>query len=169
MLTSTTAYSSLLSPAMAKGAGNSVGSDRLFVPRSMLPDAVDDFRLKNPNCLNLEALFYSFYVFFNKFAGGLSLGISTMSLHFAGYSTSDCTPNHSVILTLRVLMAPVPIILLLIAMLIFYFYPINEERRKLVFSTLRCQLGSSECFGRRLNWEASGGITSLASSDGLVR
>lgn len=52
----------------------------LSVPRSMLPDAVDDFMLRNPGCLNLEALFYSFYVFFNKFAGGLAVGISTLSL-----------------------------------------------------------------------------------------
>ncbi|XP_043351795.1 sodium-dependent lysophosphatidylcholine symporter 1-B-like isoform X4 [Dermochelys coriacea] len=101
-----------------------------LLPWSMLPDAVDDFRLKNPNYLNLEAFLYSFYVFFNKFAGGLSLGISAMSLHFAGYRASDCTHNPSVILTLQILMAPVPIILLLIAMAIFYFYPINEERRK---------------------------------------
>nr|XP_042698554.1 sodium-dependent lysophosphatidylcholine symporter 1-B-like isoform X3 [Chrysemys picta bellii] len=101
-----------------------------LLPWSMLPDAVDDFRLKNPNYLNLEAFFYSFYVFFNKFAGGLSLGISTMSLHFAGYRASDCTHNPSVILTLQILMAPVPITLLLIAMAIFCFYPIDEERRK---------------------------------------
>ncbi|XP_074868194.1 sodium-dependent lysophosphatidylcholine symporter 1-like isoform X2 [Carettochelys insculpta] len=101
-----------------------------LLPWSMLPDAVDDFRLKNLSCLNLEAFFYSFYVFFNKFAGGLSLGISTMSLHFAGYRASDCTHNPSVILTLQILMAPVPIALLLIAMAIFSFYPINEERRK---------------------------------------
>lgn len=53
---------------------------RLCPPRSMLPDAVDDFMLRNPGCLNLEALFYSFYVFFNKFAGGLAVGISTLSL-----------------------------------------------------------------------------------------
>lgn len=52
----------------------------LSVPRSMLPDTVDDFMLRNPSCLNLEALFYSFYVFFNKFAGGLAVGISTLSL-----------------------------------------------------------------------------------------
>ncbi|XP_074928267.1 sodium-dependent lysophosphatidylcholine symporter 1-like isoform X5 [Chelonoidis abingdonii] len=101
-----------------------------LLPWSMLPDAVDDFKLKNPNYLNLEAFFYSFYVFFNKFAGGLSLGISTMSLHFAGYRASDCTHNPSVILTLQILMAPVPITLLLIAMAIFRFYPIDEERRK---------------------------------------
>ncbi|PKU32087.1 sodium-dependent lysophosphatidylcholine symporter 1- hypothetical protein [Limosa lapponica baueri] len=101
-----------------------------LLPWSMLPDTVDDFMLKNPSCLNLEALFYSFYVFFNKFAGGLAVGISTLSLHFAGYHAGDCTYNPSVILTLQLLMAPVPIGLLFIAIIIFCLHPINEERRK---------------------------------------
>ncbi|KAM6378553.1 sodium-dependent lysophosphatidylcholine symporter 1-like isoform 3-T3 [Pluvialis apricaria] len=86
-----------------------------LLPWSMLPDTVDDFMLRNPSCLNLEALFYSFYVFFNK---------------FAGYHAADCTYNPSVILTLRLLMAPIPISLLLIAIIIFCLHPINEERRK---------------------------------------
>uniref|UniRef100_A0A8B9N5N0 Uncharacterized protein n=1 Tax=Accipiter nisus TaxID=211598 RepID=A0A8B9N5N0_9AVES len=97
---------------------------------SMLPDTVDDFMLRNPSCLNLEALFYSFYVFFNKFAGGLAVGVSTLSLHFAGYHAGDCTYNHSVILALQLLMAPIPISLLLIAIIIFLLHPIDEERRK---------------------------------------
>ncbi|XP_064321564.1 sodium-dependent lysophosphatidylcholine symporter 1-like isoform X1 [Phalacrocorax carbo] len=101
-----------------------------LLPWSMLPDAVDDFMLRNPSCLNLEALFYSFYVFFNKFAGGLAVGISTLSLHFAGYRAGDCTYNRSIILTLQLLMAPVPISLLLIAIIIFCLHPIDEERRK---------------------------------------
>ncbi|XP_062445542.1 sodium-dependent lysophosphatidylcholine symporter 1-like [Rhea pennata] len=101
-----------------------------LLPWSMLPDAVDDFRLRNPNCLNLEALFYSFYVIFNKFAGGLAVGISTLSLHFAGYRAGDCTHNPSVILALQLLMAPVPISLLLVAIIIFSLYPINQKRRK---------------------------------------
>ncbi|XP_032839363.1 sodium-dependent lysophosphatidylcholine symporter 1-like [Tyto alba] len=101
-----------------------------LLPWSMLPDTVDDFMLKNPSCHNLEALFYSFYVFFNKFAGGLAVGISTLSLHFVGYHAGDCTYNPSVILTLKLLMAPVPISLLLIAIIIFCLHPIDEERRK---------------------------------------
>ncbi|XP_053250599.1 sodium-dependent lysophosphatidylcholine symporter 1-like isoform X3 [Podarcis raffonei] len=101
-----------------------------LLPWSMLPDAVDDFKLQNPTCLNLEAFFYSFYVFFNKLAAGLSLGISTMSLHFAGYRAADCTHNPQVILTLQILMAPVPIVLLLSSMAVFFSYPIDEKRRK---------------------------------------
>lgn len=48
--------------------------------RSMLPDVVDDFQVQNPESNGHEALFYSFYVFFTKFASGVSLGISTLSL-----------------------------------------------------------------------------------------
>lgn len=50
------------------------------VCRSMLPDVVDDFKVLNPESQGHEAIFYSFYVFFTKFASGVSLGISTLSL-----------------------------------------------------------------------------------------
>ncbi|XP_049673390.1 sodium-dependent lysophosphatidylcholine symporter 1-B-like isoform X8 [Accipiter gentilis] len=62
-----------------------------LLPWSMLPDTVDDFMLRNPSCLNLEALFYSFYVFFNKFAGGLAVGVSTLSLQVL---TGDAGMSH---------------------------------------------------------------------------
>lgn len=52
----------------------------VFHCRSLLPDVVDDFRLKNPFIKGLEPIFCSFYVFFTKFAAGVSLGFSTLSL-----------------------------------------------------------------------------------------
>lgn len=51
-----------------------------YVLRSMLPDVVDDFKVQNPESQGHEAIFYSFYVFFTKFASGVSLGVSTLSL-----------------------------------------------------------------------------------------
>ncbi|MBN3306278.1 NLS1 protein, partial [Amia calva] len=114
---------------MSISAGSSLAALYLL-PWSMLPDVVDDFKVKNPTCKDLEPLFYSCYVFFNKFGGGMSLGISTLALHFAGYQPGACKHNAAVITTLRVLFAPVPIGLLLVGMLLFYFYPINEERRQ---------------------------------------
>lgn len=48
--------------------------------RSMLPDVIDDFHLKQPQAHGTEPIFFSFYVFFTKFASGVSLGISTLSL-----------------------------------------------------------------------------------------
>lgn len=52
----------------------------IFIVRSMLPDVVDDFKVQNPDSHGHEAIFYSFYVFFTKFAAGISLGVSTLSL-----------------------------------------------------------------------------------------
>uniref|UniRef100_A0A4W3GM93 Major facilitator superfamily domain containing 2a-like 2 n=1 Tax=Callorhinchus milii TaxID=7868 RepID=A0A4W3GM93_CALMI len=114
---------------MAVPAGASLAV-AFLLPWSMLPDVVDDFRAKHPHCLDLEALFYSFYVFFTKFAAGASLGFSTLCLHFSGYRAGTCSHSPTVAITLRVLIAPIPITLLLIGLVIFYFYPINETRRK---------------------------------------
>ncbi|KAL1021217.1 hypothetical protein UPYG_G00010280 [Umbra pygmaea] len=112
---------------MAIISGSSL-SALYLLPWSMLPDVVDDFKVKNPTCTDLEPMFYSCYVFFNKFGGGLAVGISTLALHFAGYQPGACSHNPAVITVLRVLFAPVPIVLLIIGLVLFYFYPINKER-----------------------------------------
>ena len=43
--------------------------------RSMLPDVIDEAYLKTG--VRREELFYAFFVFGTKFAGGVTLGIST--------------------------------------------------------------------------------------------
>uniref|UniRef100_A0A8C1VT96 Si:ch211-224l10.4 n=1 Tax=Cyprinus carpio TaxID=7962 RepID=A0A8C1VT96_CYPCA len=121
---------------MSMLAGSSLAALYLL-PWSMLPDVVDDFKVKNPSCQDLEPLFYSCYVFFNKFGGGMSVGVSTLVLHFAGYKPGACKHNPEVIYSLHVLFAPVPICLLLIGLVIFCFYPINEKRRRKIQDTLR--------------------------------
>uniref|UniRef100_A0A3Q2TUD4 MFSD2 lysolipid transporter A, lysophospholipid b n=1 Tax=Fundulus heteroclitus TaxID=8078 RepID=A0A3Q2TUD4_FUNHE len=102
----------------------------LLLPWSMLPDVVDDFKVRNPNTTGHEAIFYSFYVFFTKFASGISLGVSTLSLDFAGYVTRGCHQPDEVHLTLKMLVSGAPVILIFIGLAIFYTYPINEKRRK---------------------------------------
>ncbi|XP_026156219.1 sodium-dependent lysophosphatidylcholine symporter 1-B [Mastacembelus armatus] len=101
-----------------------------LLPWSMLPDVVDDFQVQNPESTGHEALFYSFYVFFTKFASGVSLGISTLSLDFAGYISRGCSQPKEVDLTLKLLVSAAPIALIIIGLIILSFYPINEERRQ---------------------------------------
>uniref|UniRef100_A0A8C9W5K3 MFSD2 lysolipid transporter A, lysophospholipid b n=1 Tax=Scleropages formosus TaxID=113540 RepID=A0A8C9W5K3_SCLFO len=109
-------------------AGVSVAA-AFLLPWSMLPDVIDDFQLKNPGSRGHEAIFYSFYVFFTKFASGVSLGISTLSLNFAGYVTNGCSQPDAVHLTLRMLVSAAPIVLILLGLIIFIVYPINEVVR----------------------------------------
>ncbi|CAH1773326.1 unnamed protein product, partial [Owenia fusiformis] len=98
-----------------------------LLPWSMLPDVLDDFMLKTNT--RKDALFYSFYVFFNKLAVGVSLGLSQLALGIGGYVTGACTQPKSVGLTLRLLVAPLPIVFILIGLLVLWSYPITEERR----------------------------------------
>ncbi|XP_043995009.1 sodium-dependent lysophosphatidylcholine symporter 1-B [Gambusia affinis] len=101
-----------------------------LLPWSMLPDVVDDFQVQNPDSTGHEAIFYSFYVFFTKFASGISLGVSTLSLDFAGYITRGCSQPKEVDLTLKLLVSAAPVALILIGLGILYTYPITEERRQ---------------------------------------
>ncbi|XP_069577594.1 sodium-dependent lysophosphatidylcholine symporter 1-B [Brachyistius frenatus] len=101
-----------------------------LLPWSMLPDVVDNFQVQNPESQGHEALFYSFYVFFTKFASGVSLGISTLSLDFAGYISRGCSQPRAVDLTLKLLVSAAPITLIIIGLVILYSYPIDEERRQ---------------------------------------
>ncbi|XP_076841874.1 sodium-dependent lysophosphatidylcholine symporter 1-B-like isoform X2 [Brachyhypopomus gauderio] len=111
-----------------------------LLPWSMLPDVVDDFKVSNPDSHGHEAIFYSFYVFFTKFASGISLGISTLCLHFAGYVTRGCTQPDSVHFTLKMLVSAAPVTFIILGLLIFKTYPINEQRRQQNCEQLRALL-----------------------------
>ncbi|KAB5582205.1 hypothetical protein PHYPO_G00184470 [Pangasianodon hypophthalmus] len=92
------------------------------------------------------AIFYSSLsvtAFFTKFASGVSLGISTLSLHFAGYVSRVCVQPDSVNLTLRLLVSAAPVSLIILGLLIFRSYPINEERRKQNRTRLHALLNDS--------------------------
>uniref|UniRef100_A0A672R3J6 Zgc:171501 n=1 Tax=Sinocyclocheilus grahami TaxID=75366 RepID=A0A672R3J6_SINGR len=93
-------------------AGSSLAA-LFLLPWSKLSDVVDEFTVQNPSCKGLEPLFFfSCSRFCNKLGGGLSAGISTLTLH------------------LKLLLAPIPIGFLLVGLVLFYLYPINEVRRK---------------------------------------
>ena len=44
----------------------------------MLPDVIDEFMIKNNE--RKESIFYSFYVFFTKFASGIAVAVSSLIL-----------------------------------------------------------------------------------------
>ncbi|KAJ8306152.1 hypothetical protein KUTeg_016697 [Tegillarca granosa] len=104
------------------------------VALSMLPDVLDEFMLQTGT--RKDAIFYSFYVFFNKLAAGLGLGLSTLALEFGGYETGKCQQPASVGLALRCLVVPGPVVFVLIALIMLWKYPIDETRRKQIREAL---------------------------------
>ncbi|XP_036206718.1 sodium-dependent lysophosphatidylcholine symporter 1 isoform X3 [Myotis myotis] len=132
---------------VAVAAGISVAA-AFLLPWSMLPDVIDDFHLKHPHSHGTEPIFFSFYVFFTKFASGVSLGVSTLSLDFAGYQTRGCSQPAPVRFTLKMLVTMAPIVLILLGLLLFELYPIDEEKRrqnKKALQALREEASSSGC------------------------
>ncbi|XP_077443595.1 major facilitator superfamily domain-containing protein 2B [Stigmatopora argus] len=113
---------------VAVSSGLSVAAS-LLLPWSMLPDVVDDFRLANPSCKGHEAIFYSFYVFFTKFAAAVSLGVSTLLLQFAGYENGACKQPANVVYTLKILIGAAPVAFIVTGLLILLLYPITEKVR----------------------------------------
>ncbi|XP_072304757.1 sodium-dependent lysophosphatidylcholine symporter 1-B-like [Eucyclogobius newberryi] len=99
-----------------------------LLPWSMLPDVVDEFTMTNPDCTDMEPLFFSCYAFCNKLSGGVAAGVSTMTLQFVGYKSGACNHSDEVVTALLVLFSAVPITLLLLGMLAFLFYPIDERQ-----------------------------------------
>ncbi|XP_026851900.1 major facilitator superfamily domain-containing protein 2B isoform X2 [Electrophorus electricus] len=126
---------------VAVSSGLSVAAS-LLLPWSMLPDVVDDFRLANPSSKGHEAIFYSFYVFFTKFAAGISLGVSALCLQFAGYNTGACRQPPPVAYTLKLLIGAAPVAFIITGLMILLLYPISEDirqRNKLALEELRNQ------------------------------
>uniref|UniRef100_A0A3B4ABC0 Uncharacterized protein n=1 Tax=Periophthalmus magnuspinnatus TaxID=409849 RepID=A0A3B4ABC0_9GOBI len=111
---------------VAVSSGLSVAAS-LLLPWSMLPDVVDDFRLANPFSRGHEAIFYSFYVFFTKFASSISLGVSTLCLEFAGYDTGACKQPAPVVYTLKLLIGAAPVAFIVTGLMILLLYPIKTS------------------------------------------
>nr|XP_025839746.1 major facilitator superfamily domain-containing protein 2B [Vulpes vulpes] len=95
----------------------------LLLPWSMLPDVVDDFQLQHQHGPGLETIFYSSYVFFTKLSGAGALGISTLSLEFAGYKAGACKQAEQVVVTLKVLIGAVPTCMILTGLCILMAGP----------------------------------------------
>ncbi|GAB1297280.1 Major facilitator superfamily domain-containing protein 2B [Apodemus speciosus] len=98
--------------------------------RSMLPDVVDDFQLQHRHGPGVETIFYSSYVFFTKLSGAGALGISTLSLEFAGYEAGACQQAEEVVVTLKVLIGAVPTCMILIGLCILLVGPTPKIPRQ---------------------------------------
>lgn len=102
----------------------------LLLPWSMLPDVVDDFQLQHRCGPGVETIFYSSYVFFTKLSGAGALGISTLSLEFAGYEAGACQQAEEVVVTLKVLIGAVPTCMILIGLCILLVGPTPKMPRQ---------------------------------------
>jgi GPH family glycoside/pentoside/hexuronide:cation symporter len=113
------------------GLGVSVA---LLIPWSMLPDVIELDELKTGQ--RREGIFYSFFVVIQQLGVAAALSFSSYLLGITGYTApykqtagSDTQPA-SAILTLKLLVGPIPAALLVISLLFAFLYPITKEKHQ---------------------------------------
>ncbi len=113
--------------AMLAGCGVSVA---YLIPWSMIPDVIDLDELNTGQ--RREGIFYGFMVLLQKFGLALGLFLVGIALEFSGFIRTlpgELPPVQpdSALWAIRLVVAPLPAIVLLAGVILAYFYPITRE------------------------------------------
>jgi glycoside/pentoside/hexuronide:cation symporter, GPH family len=103
------------------------------IPFSIIPDVIEIDELETGQ--RREGAFYGFVVFIQKTGTAFVLAFVQWILHLSGYTAGTQQPA-SAVWAIRMLIGPLPCILLVISMLLAWRFPINRERH----AELRAQL-----------------------------
>jgi len=101
-----------------------------LIPWSMLPDVVDLDELNSGQ--RREGIFYGFMVLFQKMGFAIALFLVGKILDWAGFISSVAgEPNpvqpESALFAIRMIIGPLPTLILLCGLVFSYFYPITRE------------------------------------------
>jgi GPH family glycoside/pentoside/hexuronide:cation symporter len=135
-------YQVSLAYVLAALAGAGIAT-AYVIPWSMVPDIIEYDQLGTGE--RREGSYYAFASFFQKLATGTAIWAMSQVLGITGYITP--TPGAplpeqptEVVMGIRLFMGPVPIVLLLLAILFAWRYPITRERHR----ALRDELAARE-------------------------
>jgi GPH family glycoside/pentoside/hexuronide:cation symporter len=113
------------------------------IPWSMVPDIIEYDEVSTGQ--RREGSYYAFASFFQKLATGAALWAMGQALALTGYLTpasGDPLPVQpaEAVQAIRLFMGPVPVVLLVLAILFAWRYPISRERHR----ALRDQLAARD-------------------------
>jgi GPH family glycoside/pentoside/hexuronide:cation symporter len=113
------------------------------VPWSMVPDIIEYDEVKTGQ--RREGSYYAFASFFQKLATGAAIWAMGQALALTDYLTPESgapppTQPAEAVQAIRIFMGPVPIVLLALAILFAWRYPISRERHR----ALRDELAARE-------------------------
>lgn len=106
-------------------AGIGVGAAHVL-PWSILPDAVewDEWQTGERH----EGMFYSLVTLSQKIASSVALPLVLLVLQFTGYTPNAAVQPPSAMLGIRIVVGPIPAVLLCLGILFALLYPLNRER-----------------------------------------
>ena len=105
----------------------------------MIPDIIEHDRLKTGQ--RREGSYYAFASFFQKLATALALWAMGQALAYTGYITPEANgalpvQPDSAIQAIRIFTGPVPAVLLILAVLFAWNYPITRESHQATLQEL---------------------------------
>jgi GPH family glycoside/pentoside/hexuronide:cation symporter len=117
---------------LAALAGSGIAT-AYVLPWSMIPDIIEHDQLRTGQ--RREGSYYAFASFFQKLATALALWAMGQALAANGYITPDTSgilpvQPDSAIQTIRFFTGPVPTVLLILAVIFAWQYPITRESHK---------------------------------------
>jgi len=129
-----------VTPAYLLAALSGAGIATAYViPWAMVPDIVEYDQARTGQ--RREGSYYAFASFFQKMATGVSIWAMGLTLAWTGYITPSSTealpvqPERAV-QAIRIFAGPVPAILLLLAMVCAWYYPITRESHQALLTEL---------------------------------
>jgi GPH family glycoside/pentoside/hexuronide:cation symporter len=120
---------------MAVLAGIGISAVQVL-PWAMIPDAVEWDELSTGE--RHEGMFYSLVTLFRKIAVSVVVPLALLVLQATGYVSNAAVQPTSAINGIRVLMGPIPAVLLVVGIGFAFFYPLNRTS----FAKIRAELAA---------------------------
>jgi len=103
-------------------------------PWAIVPDTIEYDYLKTGE--RKEGAYYGIWTFITKLGQALAIGITGWVLSLSGY-VPDVVQTDTAVFGIRLLVGPIPSAIFIIAAVILYFYPINEEKYKEILKQIK--------------------------------
>jgi GPH family glycoside/pentoside/hexuronide:cation symporter len=104
------------------------------LPWSIIPDAIEWDEINTGK--RHEGVFYSIVTLAQKVASSVAVPLALLLLDVAGYQSAESVQPQSVHLVIRILVGPVPAVLLAGAIMFALFYPLDREEHRRVVAEL---------------------------------
>ena len=108
---------------------------------AIIPDAVEVDELATGK--RHEGVFYSLVSLFKKIASSIAIPLTLLVLDWSGYVSNLATQKPSTILAIRILIGPVPSVLLLGGIIFALFYPLSRAGHAKTRAEIKAIRGNS--------------------------
>jgi len=120
-------------------AGIGIGAAHVL-PWSIIPDAIewDEYQTGARH----EGMFYSLITLAQKIASSIAIPLTLLVLEATGYQANAAVQPESALLGIRLVIGPIPAVLLIVGILFAWLYPLNREQHSAMVRELEARRSS---------------------------